>query len=48
MGDLMETVGCWVANENAVISPPWSIHLCGCNGKLWLFIWGMAVKNLDV
>jgi 4-deoxy-L-threo-5-hexosulose-uronate ketol-isomerase len=46
MGPANETRPLWIKNNQAVISPPWSVH-CGVGTSSYSFIWGMAGENLD-
>jgi len=46
MGKPEETRHMVIANEEAIISPPWSIH-CGAGTASYTFCWVMAGDNVD-
>lgn len=46
MGEPQETRVMWLHNEQAVMSPEWSVH-CAAATSNYMFVWGMGGENLD-
>ena len=46
MGEPQETRVIWLHNEQAIMSPEWSVH-CASATSNYMFVWGMGGENLD-
>ena len=46
LGEPQQTRPLWVSKGQAVLSPPWSVHM-GCGTTAYSFIWGMAGENRE-
>lgn len=46
MGEPQENLLVWLGNEQAIMSPEWSIHAAAGTSN-YMFIWGMGGETLD-